>query len=106
MQSEGTPEKFFRELELQRTRALVERDMKTLEQLHASEYELITPAGKVFDRKSYLEAIEHEPFYAKWEVGEMALRISSTMAVVRYKARLTFPSGRELLCWHTDVYEN
>ena len=103
---EGASEEFFRELELRRTRALVERDMETLNALHAPEYELITPAGKVFDRKSYLAAIESEPFYAAWEVGEMAFRVSPSMAIVRYKARLTFPSGRVVTCWHTDAYEN
>jgi hypothetical protein len=103
---EAPEEAFFRELEIRRTRALVERDMDTLNELHAPEYELITPAGRVFDRKRYLGAIEHEPFYAAWEVGEMAFRISPSMAIVRYKARLVFPSGREVTCWHTDAYEN
>ena len=103
----GAPEEaFFRELELRRTRALVERDMAALQELHAPEYELITPAGKVFDRRRYLGAIESEPFYAAWEVGEMMFRISPSMAIVRYKARLVFPSGREVTCWHTDAYEN
>ena len=106
LQTEGTSQEFFRELELRRTRALVERDIKTLYELHAPEYELITPAGKVFDRERYLSAIERDPFYAGWEVGEMGFRISPAMTIIRYKARLTFPSGRELMCWHTDAYEN
>jgi hypothetical protein len=80
--------------------------MPALNDLHAPEYELITPAGKVFDRERYLGAIESGPFYAAWEVGEMAFRISPSMAIVRYKARLAFPSGREVTCWHTDAYEN
>ena len=98
-------EAFFRELELRRTRALVERNMAELEELHAPEYELITPAGRVFSRTRYLEAIAREPFYEGWEVADMAFRISAAMAVLRYKAKLRFPSGREVLCWHTDVYE-
>ncbi len=106
LQDEEASREFFRKLELRRTRALVARDMKTLDELHAPEYELITPAGKVFDRKRYLAAIESEPFYAAWEVGEMAFRVSPSMAIVRYKARLEFPSGREVTCWHTDAYEN
>lgn len=105
-QREPLSKEFFRELELRRTRALVERDIETVNELHAPEYELITPAGKVFDRSSYLDAIEREPFYAGWEAGEMAFRISPVMAIVRYKAKITFPSGRALLCWHTDAYEN
>ncbi len=79
--------------------------MGVIEELHAPEYELITPAGKVLRRKAYLEAIGREPFYSDWEVGDMAFRISAEMAIVRYKARLRFPSGREVVCWHTDAYE-
>ena len=101
----GPPEEFFRALELRRTRALVERDLGTLEELHAPDYQLITPAGKVFSREAYLGAIKAEPFYTGWLVSEMSFRISAQMAVVRYKANLRFPSGRELVCWHMDSYE-
>ena len=99
------PEEFFRALELRRTRALVERDLPTLEELHSPDYQLITPAGKVFSREAYLGAIQAAPFYAGWLVGEMGFRISAQMAVVRYKAHLRFPSGGEVVCWHTDSYE-
>jgi hypothetical protein len=99
-------EGFFRALELRRTRALVEQDMPVLEELHAPEYELITPAGVVFHRTRYLDAVQREPFYSGWEAGEMAFRISKDLAILRYQARLRFPSGKELLCWHTDAYEN
>lgn len=104
-ESRAPTEKFFRTLELRRTRALVERDLATLEALHAPDYQLITPSGKVFSRQAYFSAIEAEPFYSGWEVGEMIVRRSPQMAVVRYKARLGFPSGRVLVCWHTDSYE-
>lgn len=104
--SEGTTQEFFRQLELRRTRALVNRDMATLNELHAPQYQLITPAGRVFDRERYLAAIASEAFYAAWEVGEMAFRVSPGMALVRYQACLTFPSGRQVRCWHTDAYEN
>jgi hypothetical protein len=98
-------EEFFRSLELRRTQALVERDLATLEALHAPGYQLITPSGKVFSRDAYLGAVKAEPFYAGWVVGEMSFRIAAQMAVVRYQARLRFPSGREVVCWHTDSYE-
>jgi hypothetical protein len=103
----STPsEEFFRALEVRRTRSLVQRDLATLEELHAPEYQLITPAGRVFTREAYLDAVRAEPFYAAWEVlGEMTFRLSAHMAVVRYKARLQFPSGRVAVCWHTDSYE-
>jgi len=99
-------DEFFRELEARRTMALVERDLDTLEQLHAEEYQLVTPAGKVFSREAYLGAIKDGPFYAAWDaLGEVQVRRSERMAVVRYRARLRFPSGRVVVCWHTDSYE-
>lgn len=98
-------EEFFRALEHRRTRALVARDLATLEALHAPQYQLITPSGKVFSREAYLGAIEAEPFYAGWELGPMSFRVTADMAVVRYTAQLRFPSGREVVCWHTDSYE-
>jgi len=96
---------FFRSLEERRTRALVEQQMDVIEELHAPEYELITPAGRVMSRAEYLSAIEQAPFYAAWEIGEMTCRIGSGTAAVRYQATLRFPSGREVHCWHTDLYE-
>jgi hypothetical protein len=98
-------EEFFLALELRRTRALVERDLATLEELHSPAYQLITPAGKVFSREAYLAAIKAEPFYAAWTIEAMTVRAAADMAIVRYKAHLRFPSGREVLCWHTDSYE-
>jgi hypothetical protein len=96
---------FFRALEQRRTRALVERDMAVVEELHAPEYQLVTPAGAVRERAEYLGTIASAPFYAGWEVGELACRVGTDMAVVRYRATLRFPSGRTVLCWHTDLYE-
>lgn len=95
----------LRELEHLRTRALVERDMAVIERLHAPEYQLITPSGTVFSRERYLAALAAEPFYAKWEVGVIDVRLSAEMALLRYQATLHFPSGRVVVCWHTDSYE-
>ena len=44
------------------------------------------------------------PFYAKWEHGAMRVRLSEGMAAIRYQAKITFPSGKVVDCWHTDVY--
>jgi hypothetical protein len=80
--------------------------METLEQLHAAEYQLVTPAGKVFPREAYLAAIQAEPFYSAWQpLGEISVRRSESMAVIRYMVRLQFPSGRAVVCWHIDTYE-
>ena len=96
---------FFRALEVERTGAIVARDMAAIERLHASDYELISPPGRVMTRERYLSLIAAEPFYAKWEHGAMRVRLSEGMAAVRYQAKITFPSGKVVDCWHTDVYE-
>ena len=98
-------EDFFRALEAERTRALVGQDMAAIERLHALDYELITPAGAVFSRARYLAAIAAAPFYAAWEHGAMQLRITPAMALLRYPARIRFPSGSVVDCWHIDSYE-
>jgi hypothetical protein len=98
-------EDFFRTLEVTRTRALVAQDMPTVERMHAPDYQLITPAGVVFSRERYLAAVAAAPFYASWDHEAMSVRVSPAMAVVRYQARLGFPSGRVVRCWHTDSYE-
>jgi hypothetical protein len=96
---------FFRELEVRRTRALVERDLAKIEALHAPDYQLISPAGRTFSRARYLELIRAEPFYTASEHGPIEVKSSTEMAVVRYQATLTFPSGKVVRVWHTDTYE-
>lgn len=98
----------FRALEQRRTQALVDRDLPLIERLHAPDYQLITPAGRAFSRARYLAAIAEAPFYAGWTHGEpdaMQVRLTSGMALIRYHATITFPSGKVMRCWHTDSYE-
>jgi len=78
--------------------------MPTIERLHASDYELISPPGRVMTRERYLSLIAAEPFYAKWEHGAMRVLLSEGMAAIRYQAKITFPSGKVIDCWHTDIY--
>jgi Domain of unknown function (DUF4440) len=95
---------YFRALEVERTQALVARDMATIERLHASDYELISPPGRVMTRERYLSLLASGEFYAKWEHGAMRVRVSAGMAALRYQAKITFPSGKVVDCWHTDIY--
>jgi hypothetical protein len=95
---------YFRALEVQRTQALVARDVPTIERLHASDYELISPPGRVMSRERYLSLLAADEFYAKWEHGAMRVHVSPGMAAVRYQAKITFPSGEVVDCWHTDIY--
>ena len=98
-------DEYFRNLERRRTRALVEQNMEIVNRLHASDYQLITPNGKVFNRAAYLSAVADDPFYTDWSSEQIEVRKSSNTAILRYRARLQFPSGKALFCWHTDFYE-
>ena len=92
-------------LERIRTDALVQRDLPTIERLHAPDYELITPSGSVYDRQTYIGAIASEPFYASWEHGPMRVGLSAAMALLRYQALIKLASGRVVACWHLDAYQ-
>jgi hypothetical protein len=99
-------DEYFRTLEGTRTEALVKQNMELAWSLHSPEYQLITPAGKTFNREGYLNAIAAGTLrYLRWELGPMEVRASSSMAIVRYRAQLEFPSGTAVTCWHTDSYE-
>jgi len=95
---------FFRALEVERTRALVARDVVAICRLHTPDYELISVPGRVMSLERYLSLMATEAFYANWEHGPMRVQLSSGMAAVRYQAKITFPSGKVVECWHTDIY--
>jgi len=98
-------EDFFRALEVERTQALVARDVAAIRRLHAPDYELISAPGRVMSLERYLSLMAIDVFYAKWEHGPIRVQRSEAMAAVRYQARITFPSGKIVDCWHTDIYE-
>lgn len=95
---------FFRALETERTQALVDRDVAAIRRLHMPDYELISVPGRVMSLERYLSLMAIDVFYAKWEHGTMRVQVSPGMAAVRYPAKITFPSGKVVDCWHTDLY--
>lgn len=104
-QPAATPDAdFFRALEVERTQALVARDVAAIKRLHAPDYELISPPGRVMRLERYLSLMAQGPFYDKWEHGAMRVRVSDAMAALRYHAKITFPSGKVVDLWHTDLY--
>ena len=101
---------YFRELERSRIRALVTADIALLRQLHAPDYQLITPPGRAWTRERYLRAIEDGDLrYVQWTPDAIDVRTSSHMAIVRYQAVLELDSGNgsgtPFKLWHTDSYE-
>ena len=97
-------EAFFRALEVERTQALVDRDVEKIRRLHAPDYELITVPGRVMTLERYLTLMAQDVFYATWQHGPMRVQVSQGMAALRYQATITFPSGKVVECWHTDIY--
>jgi len=108
--SQDQPET-LRATERERLRALVDADMETAYQLHAEDFQLITPLGAALSREQYLGQIASgEIDYLAWEPGEVEVKLYGNVAVIRYQAALQIvvkglpnaPSGR---FWHTDLYE-
>ena len=85
----------FRELEQSRVRGLVERNMDLARQLHAIDFQLITPTGHRYLRDQYLDEIETgELKYMAWDPEKMEVRMHANVALLRYRARLEVDSGR------------
>lgn len=105
-----TVEDQIRETERTRLRALLAVDVTTARRIHAEDFQLITPIGVALSREEYLGAIGAGQIkYRAWEPGEMAVRLYTAAAVIRYRARLEVlfnghpvPPGDY---WHTDAYE-
>ena len=105
----ASPADHLREIERQRTQALVQREMDLAWALHSPDYQLITPGGVRFSRERYLGKIAAgELVYRLWTPGPIAVRFSPGMALLRYRVTLAFagdPPGLPFDCWHLDSYE-
>jgi hypothetical protein len=99
----------FRSLERARLCALVERNMQLALQLHAPDFQLITPRGLAYSREQYLRDVESgELSYMEWEAKEIHVRPFPGIALLRYQAELKMGSPAQVSsfhCWHTDSYE-
>ena len=98
------------DVERKRLRALVEADLAVADQLHASDFQLITPGGDSLSKEEYLQAVASgEIDYLVWDPEEIDLRLHDETACLRYKSTIRivvrgqeFEPGRY---WHTDFYE-
>ncbi|GAA3921471.1 hypothetical protein GCM10023084_83040 [Streptomyces lacrimifluminis] len=101
----------IREVERARLRALVAGDISAASELHAPDFQLVTPAGHVLSKDAYLQAIATGDIdYVEWEPGPIEVRIHGNAAVIRYQATLEVIFKRRRVprasYWHTDTYEN
>ncbi len=92
--------------ERRRLRALVSADMAAAGPLHAADYQLVTPSGAALTKDEYLGAVASgELGYRTFEpVSEIAVLGGADLAVLRYRARISFDDGPGFVCWHTDCY--
>ncbi|HST83413.1 MAG TPA: nuclear transport factor 2 family protein [Kineosporiaceae bacterium] len=101
----------IREVERTRLRALVAGDVGIASELHASDFQLVTPVGAVLSKDEYLGAIATGRIdYVAWEPGLIDVRVYENAAVIRYQATLEVVFGGHPVpratYWHTDTYEN
>ena len=106
----ASPADHLREIERQRTQALVQRDMALAWALHAPDYQLISPGAASFSRERYLGMIAAGTMrYRQWTPGPIAVRCTAQMALLRYRVTLQFDNddgpGLPFDCWHLDSYE-
>jgi hypothetical protein len=94
------------DIERTRLRALVAADIGTAASLHASDYQLITPNGSELTKDDYLGDIASGRLrYRAFEpVSEITVLGDAPVAVLRYRARISFDDGPGFICWHTDCY--
>ena len=100
----------LRATERARLRALVEADSAMSDQLHADDYQLITPGGRRMSKAAYLGAIGDGTLrYRRFEPdGEVQVRVWGSAAALRYEVDIeVVHDGVEYRdhCWHTDIYE-
>ena len=106
-----TDEEAIRALERERLRALVAADMVVARQLHADDFQLITPSGSTYSKEEYLSRIASGVFnYLVWEPDSpIEVRLYGQAAVIRYRAQLEGIMRGEPMELardrHTDSYE-
>lgn len=100
----------IRSIERTRVRALVEGDLETARQIHADDFQLITPLGDSLTKEQYLGAIGSGIVdYLVWEPETIEVRLYDSAALIRYQSRLeVITQGQKTSLrryWHTDLYE-
>ena len=97
-------------VERRRLRSLVDADIALADELHADDFQLITPTGDSLSKEDYLQGIASgEIDYVVWEPEEIDARIHDDSGCVRYRSTIKIVVGGRQLdpgrYWHTDFYE-
>jgi hypothetical protein len=100
----------IRATERTRLRALVDANVDVARQLHADDFQLITPSGTPVSKDQYLGGIAAgQVDYLFWEADSIAVRLYGNAAVIRYPSQLEIIFQGQHISrrryWHTDAYE-
>ena len=87
--------------------ALVVADLGAAAQLHADDFQLITPGGGTLPKEEYLSRVASGAIdYQLWEPDSpIAVRLYGDGAAIRYRAQAEVGGTKGIHTWHTDVYE-
>jgi hypothetical protein len=102
----------LRQIETNRLRALVNKDMRTADALHASDFQVVPPQGIPLTREEYLGRIESDDIdYIVFEpTSKIEVRVSGDAAVMWYMSNIdvSVAGGARRVAhaaWHTSFYE-
>lgn len=99
------------EIERRRLQCLVEPRIEEAEQLHAADFQIVTPSGGVWNKEQYLGGIADGSInYRRFEaVSDIDVMADGNVAILRYRSAIDIAvSGQQpgpLECWHLDGYE-
>ena len=102
----------LRQIETNRLRALVNKDMRTADALHASDFQVVPPQGIPLTREEYLGRVESDDIdYIVFEpTSKIEVRVSGDGAVMWYMSNIdvSVAGGARRVAhaaWHTAFYE-
>lgn len=100
----------LRTIERGRLRALVEADSAAAWPLHAEEFQVVNPLGRVSSRAQYLGGVAAGTTdYLTWETDSIAVRLYGNVAALRYQSvvEMTVRGQRRprVRAWNTALYE-
>jgi ketosteroid isomerase-like protein len=101
----------IRAIQRKRSAALLAANIQAAREIHADDFQLVTPLGAVFSKDQYLGAVEAGVLkYAILELDSpVDVRVYGDVALIRYRAQIEIDvQGQRYpraAYWFTDAYE-
>jgi ketosteroid isomerase-like protein len=98
------------DIERRRLKALVDADVAAAAELHADDFQLVTPSGATYSKDEYLGDVASGAIdYRVWEPRDIDVHVRGDAGCLRYRSELEIiVAGRKIdlsRYWHTDYYE-